>query len=239
MANMDIADRLLATLRTRIPGVTENLLNLELFNTIDEFFRKSSAWRWETVVPLIFNTMEYPIFPPGGTDLVQVLGVQYKGSPVPPESADGAVVSQRGRIVGTTLPPDYDALFAPTETLSPGGVFRYSIFFPQFLTIDIPPSADAAQFPFNVLLALTLNYQCLEDSPNEWPLEEWMYSTFAEAWIDGVQGRFMSQIGKPWTNSAMGAYHARRFRGAMARAKQTAARGYVYNVPNWRFPRWA
>src|SRR5262245_35673070 len=153
MSNMDLMDRLLATIRIRLPAVTAQALNLELFNTIDEFFRQTSAWRWETSIPLTFNEKQYPIFPPGGTDLVQVLGAEYKGSPVPPLNAEGGTtVRQRGRIVGAPLPPDFDALFTPSETESPGGVFRYSIFFPSYINLDIPPSQDAAGFPFNLLL---------------------------------------------------------------------------------------
>lgn len=241
MSNMDLADRLLATIRLRTPGVTAQALNLELFNTIDEFFKQTSAWRWESTVPLDPGLQRYPIFPPSGTDLVQVMGVEFRGSrvnPIPAGDESGSV-SMRGRLVGSATGPEWDATFEPALVNSPGGVFQYAIFFPTYLTLDIPPSADAAQYPIHMLLALCLNYQCLEDDPNEWPLEEWMFGTFAEAWIDGVQGRLFSQINKPYSNPAMAQYHTKRFRKLMGRAKQTAARGYQYNTPNWRFPQWA
>lgn len=240
MANMDLMDRLLATLRVRIPGVTQEALNLELFNVLDEFFKKTSAWHWETSVPLIALTQDYPIFPPSGSDLVQVLGAEYRGKIVAPTSTDeGSTVQQQGRLVGTSLPPDFDAIFQPAVTTSPGGVFRYSLFFPKYVTLSIPPDENAAQYPFRMMLALTLNYEVLEDEPNEWPLEEWMFGTFHQAWEDGVQARFFSMIAKPWTNPNMAAYHAKRFRNHMAKAKQVSARGYTYNVPNWRFPGFA
>lgn len=240
MANMDLMDRLLATVRLNVPGVTQQALSLELFNTIDEFFRQSSAWRFETTIGLVEGDVQYPIFPPSGSDLVQVMGAEYKGSPVPPIGNDGqgSVVRQRGRIVG--FPEvDGDATFVPNVVNAPGGVFSYSIFFPSYITLDVPPSSEAAQYPFHLLLALTLNYQVLEDEPNTWPLEEWMFSTFHEAWVSGTLGRLMGSIAKPYTNPAMAAYHGKRFRKFMARAKQTAARGYVFNKPNWRFPAWA
>jgi hypothetical protein len=241
MSNMDHMDRLLATARMRLPGVTQQALELELFNTIDEFFRQSSSWRWETIIPLVAYERTYPIFPPNGSDLVQVMGVAYKGFPVPAltDTGEGSVVRQRGRIIGFPTPPDYDALFDPGATGTSGGVFAYSIFFPTYIEIDIPPSPDAATSPIQMLLALTLNYQCLEDPANEWPLEEWMYSTFHEGWIDGVQSRLMSQINKPYSNPTMASYHGKRFRKFMGRAKQIASRGYVYNKPNWKFPQWA
>jgi hypothetical protein len=241
MSNMDVMDRLLATARARVPGATAELLKLELFNTVDEFFRQSSAWRWESEVPLIAGTQQYPIFPPSGSDMVQVMGVSYRGRPVPTytDSGQGSVVRQRGRIVGFPTPPDYDALFTPDVVSSPGGVFSYSIFFPNYIELDIPPSEDAATSPVQLLLALTLNYQVLEDAANEWPLEEWMYGAFHEAWLEGLQSRMMSQISKPWTNPVMAKYHGQRFRKFTGRAKQTAERGYVFNKPNWRFPQWA
>ena len=241
MANMDLMDRLIATLRMRIPGVTEQALNLELFNTIDEFFRQTNAWRWASSVPLDAGMQTYPIFPPSGSDMVQVMGVEFRGSPVNPIPVDGggASVSMGGRLVGTTAPPEWDVTFEPNVVASPGGIFQYAIYYPTYITLDIPPSSDAALYPLNLLLALTLNYQCLEDPPNEWPLEEWMYSTFHEAWSDGTMGRMLSQISKPWSNVQVGAYHMKRFRKFCGRAKQTSDRGYVYNAPNWRFPRWA
>jgi len=169
------------------------------------------------------------------------MGVSYKGRPVPSvtDSGQGSVVRTRGRIIGFPDPPSYDTLFEPDVINSPGGVFSYSIFFPSYIELDIPPSADAATAPITVLMALTLNYQVLEDEANEWPLEEWMYSTFHEAWIDGLQGRMFSQVSKPWSNTQMAQYHMKRFRKFMGRAKQMAEKGYVFNKPTWRFPQWA
>jgi hypothetical protein len=217
MANMDYMDRLLSTVRVRLPGATQAATNLELFNTIDEFFRQTNAWRYESTFALVESEIQYPIFPPAGSDMVQVLGVEHRGMAVAPstDTGEGSVVRQRGRIIGF---PDAnsDTLFEPDVT-----------------------SADATQFPMSMLLSLTLNYQCLEDEPNEWPLQEWMHATFGEAWIEGVQARMMSQINKPYSNPTMATYHAKRFRKLMGRAKQTASRGYVYSKPNWRFPGFA
>lgn len=240
MAGMDVADRLLATLRIRAPGVSQQNLNLELFNALDEFFTDSSAWRWESAIPLVADDQEYPIFPPAGTDLVQVMGVKHNEAPVPPQSTDpnDTTIKQRGRIAGLPL-ADSDTLFEPNDTQSPGGVFRYSLYFPKYISIDVPPDAAAQQFPLVLILALKLNYQALEDDPNEWPLETYMWSQYHEGFMDGTLARLMSQINKPYSNPTMAQYHMKRFRKFTNRAKQVAISGNLFDQQNWTFPRWA
>jgi hypothetical protein len=239
MANMDLMDRLLATIRINVPGVTAQALNLELFNVIDEFFRRTSAWRYFADVVLSTDTIQYPIFPPSGSDLVRVISSYYRDRPVQSTGGGGSsVVTQSGRIVGVSQ-PDGDVVFTPNVTGTSGGVFAYSLFFPNYIELTIPPDNEAAQFPLTLVMALTLNFQCLEDEPNEWPLEEWMFSEFHQPWVEGVLAKLMGQISKPYSNPTMATYHAKRFRNFMAQAKQTAARGYTYNTPNWRFPGWA
>lgn len=239
MANMDVADRLLATLRLRIPAATKAGINLELYNTMDEFFTDTNAWRWESSVALQTDVTNYPIFPPAGTDLVRVMGLTHKGTALAPLQEDTEItVRQQGRIVGTPF-PDGDAQFEPNEIVQAGGIFRYSLFFPKYITIDVPPSEEATQAPIKVLLALKLNMQCLEDEPNEWPVEEWMWSTFHEAFLDGTLGRMFSATSKPYSNPQLAQYHMKRFRKFIGRGRQEAQRGYIFNQQRFRFPKWA
>lgn len=239
MADYDLMDRLIATAKIRLPTVTTAALNLELFNVIDEFFRETSAWRYEAVVPLIAGDTRFPIFAPSGTSLVQVMGASHNGRTI--QSVDGSqetTITQRGSIVGIPTPPDYDTLYSPGETGTSGGVYAFSIFYPSYITVTVPPSADAAQFPISALLALTLSADNLAGEPNEWPLEPWMPEAFHEAWINGIQSRMMSQIGKPYSNPTLAAVHEKKFRQLKGRAKQVANRGYQYNTPRWKFPAW-
>jgi hypothetical protein len=230
-------DRLLNTLKVRLSGVTEAALQLELFNTIDEFFRKTNAWRYESDVTLAQGSTQYPIFPPAATALVQIMGVTHKGIPVAPMSTGGSALTQRGQITADILSGTEDATYFPDATVSEGGVFAYSLYYPQYITIDIPPSEEATEFPIKITLALTLAAINLEDDAGEWALEPWMYESFHEAWVDGTQGRMMSMANKPWTNPQMAVYHMKRFRNAMAQAKHQFGTGMIFNATSWRFPR--
>jgi hypothetical protein len=238
MSACEPLDRLLGTLRMRVPGSTDAGLTLELFNTIDEFFRRTNAWRWLTDVNLTQGQLTYPIYPPSGTALVRMLYVAQNGRPIPAagDAASGPVISQRGRFPGDTLFPDGDAAFDPDRVVNEGAVMRYAIYFPTYVTIDIPPSADAVQYPLQMALALTLAGSAIECDCGDWGLEEWMFDTFFEDWLDGTQGRMFSQIAKPYSNIAGATYHLKRFRQAMAYRKQEARRGFSYNTPSWRYP---
>lgn len=232
-------DRLLATIRSRLPSITPAVLNLELFNTVQEFFNYSNAWRYESVTPLTAGVTQYPIFPPSGSELVQIMAAAYKGRPLSQETpSGGGQVNLTGLIEGTYDNFTNETLFTPDVVVAPGNVFQYSIFFPKFITITVPPTADAAQDPIQLLLALRLSVENMaEDSPNDWSIEPWMAETFHETWVDGVLGRLMSQPNKPYSNPQMAMYHMKRFRRFIAQAKQTGEVGYTFNPKRGRYPR--
>src|SRR5438552_493843 len=143
MANIDLMDRILATARLRLPGAIESATRLELFNAIDEFFKESNAWRHAETIPLISGLDQFPLFPPAGSALVRVLAAFHSGLPLSPSGSAGSTVQLRGNILGAAPPPDFDTTFEPDVVSSPGGVFAYSIYFPQYVTLDIPASDDA------------------------------------------------------------------------------------------------
>jgi len=67
-------------------------------------------------------------------------------------------------------------------------------------------------------------------------LPDWILGFYANDFMDGVLGRMMSQIAKPYTNERMAIYHMRRFGGATSRAKVAAQHRNIYRGQNWRFP---
>jgi hypothetical protein len=232
-------DRLMTTLRIRLPGAPDATLKVEMFNVMDAFFRRTNVWRYETDVTLTENTTEYPIFPPAETNLVRVMAVTHKGSPVSPITGAGSAASQRGRLSPDEMAPDGDPTYYPDE-LQPsgtGGVFHYSLYYPTYIAITLAPDENARQQPLRMIMALTLAQGCLECECDDWSVPDWMYDRYFDDWLNGVQASMMAMIAKPWSNPTMAQYHGKVFRQKMAFAKQEAMRGFVFDAPRWRFPR--
>ena len=59
MSVCEPSDRLMQTLRVYVPGVTDEMIELELFNMMDEFFRRTSAWRFESDIEMVEDITEY------------------------------------------------------------------------------------------------------------------------------------------------------------------------------------
>lgn len=232
MAAMNEMDRLMNTLRINLPGAVDSAIQLELFNAIDEHLRRTNAWRYETDIRLAQGHVRYPIFPPAGTALVRAIGVTQNGRPILSQNTGASALTQRGRITADVVDPDGDALFDADATVAEGAALRYALYFPTYITIDIPPSPDAIVHPIKMVLALTLAQDNLADDVGDWPLEPWMHERFFSAWLSGALFRMMSQISKPWTNAQMALFHGKRFRNFMSGDIQEAQRGHVYNPPS-------
>ena len=56
---------------------------------------------------------------------------------------------------------------------------------------------------------------------------------------DGVLGRMMLQLDKPWSDKVTAQYHLRRFRTGMSQARDVARRRYSLTESEWVFPPWA
>lgn len=230
-------DRLLQTIRVKAPGATDDMIKLELFNRMDEFFRRTSAWKYDSEVELEENIVEYDFVVPADSVVVRVMGVMHNGIPVPAANLPGAVQSSHGIIEPALTFPDGDASFAPDATDLAGGVFSYAIYRPDYITVTTPPNEDQTRYPLVMTLALTLAYGCLECDCENWSVPEWMWDTYFQDWLDGVLGGLYAMPAKPWSSQTHAVYHGRRWRNAMGQRKQEAMRGFTYNKPAWRFPR--
>lgn len=103
-----------------------------------------------------------------------------------------------------------------------------------------PTAADVAASPLYVTASLAPSPFGNGDSPfadlTQWlPADLW--PTHHELLLDGVLGRMMSQIGKPYSNPTFAQFHSRRFRNAMAQARSGVAAGGAAYAPTWSFPR--
>lgn len=233
-------DRIMQTLRVGAPGATDAIIELTLFNVIDEFLRRTSAWRFPADIELEDNVVNYPLGLPADSVVVRMLAVQHNGIPVAATQSattgDTATVASLGRLLPEQTFADGDASFAPVESDLSGSVFTYAIYRPDYITVSSAPDAEQQKYPLSTLMALSIAPGCIECACGDWQLEEWMYDMFFQDWTDGVLSRLFAMPAKPWSNKELMVYHGKRFRNAMAYRKQEAQRGFVYDKPAWRFP---
>jgi hypothetical protein len=228
------------TLKVSVPGVTDELLNVYLFNVLDEFFRRTNAWQFRDEIELIENTYEYPFDVPGNTQVVRLLGVEHNNVPIAPTASIGAVQKALGTIEPEMVFPDGDTQvhYTQSDIDSTTNIFSYAIYRPNYITITGLPDAEARRTPMRTVAAITLASSCLECADcGEWSVEDWMWDMFFDAWLNGMQSRLYGMPAKPWTNATLATYHGKRFRNKLAYHKQEAMRGFTYNTPTWRFPR--
>jgi hypothetical protein len=65
---------------------------------------------------------------------------------------------------------------------------------------------------------------------------DWIVERYEVQILDGVLGRMMSQIAKPYTSSQTAAVHYRMFRSFTQRAKNEARKSHLYGAQRWGFP---
>jgi hypothetical protein len=102
---------------------------------------------------------------------------------------------------------------------------------PSEVTLRDEPSV-AATWTATVLLTIGQHV----DSNGYPVIPTWLFEQFRESFLDGVLGRMMSQIAKPYTNERMSTYHLRRFRNAIAQARADAQRTFLVGAQNWQYP---
>ena len=231
------SDRILQTLRVTVPGAPDPMLELALFNVIDEFLRRTSAWVYQTQIVMQDGVDEYPVPTPGNAVIVRTLGVSYNGQPVVPVSSSVSQ-SSTGTLIPKDIRPDGDALFTPfsSDINASTGLFSYSLFRPNYISINNQPTGNDRQYPLVLNLVLSVAKQCLECDCGDWDIPEWMWDMYFDVWEDGTVARLFAMPAKPWSNLVLAQYHSKRFRNKMAFRKQEIARGFVYNSPAWRFP---
>lgn len=235
-------DRVLQTLRVHAPGAHDGIIELELFNVVDEFFRRTSVWRYTTELMLDENLQSYPLALPDKTALVRMLAVEHQGLPVftTAQTEAQSIATGRAALIPDFTFPDGDSGFHPDRTdLDPvTELFSYAVYQATAITISIPPTTEQARTPLAIIAALTVDKCCLEcDSCGDWSIPDWMWSMFFQEFVDGTLGRLYMMPSKPWANKEQGVYHSRRFRNSMGFRKQEAPKGFIMGVPGWQFPR--
>lgn len=95
---------------------------------------------------------------------------------------------------------------------------------------DIPSNADTWTARVIKVPGSNLSRWGVPEIP-EWVLPKW-----GPYILDGLLGRMMGQINKPYTNERMALYHLRRFRGSITIGRAAALRANTYGVNAWAYP---
>lgn len=235
--NCTPVDRLLQTLKVHVPGATDQMLSLEIFNTIDEFCRRTSAWRYQSEIQLDLTNTEYDMSLPVDSEFVRMLGVTLNGAPVAPAGAQGTIQSSFGLITPELTFADGDAQYDADASDLVSGMFTYAVYRPTYITVTALPDEEQIKYPLKAVMALSIAKSCLQCDCGEWGLPEWTYNMFFQEWLDGVLGRLYQMPAKPWSDATKAVYHHKRFRNGMAFRKQEATKGFVHGSPGWHFPR--
>jgi len=74
------------------------------------------------------------------------------------------------------------------------------------------------------------------DNENYPVFPDWVIGKYGNDILDGVLGRMMGQLAKPYSSPTLAMFHLRRFQQAINKARAEAMHGNVYRAQNWRFP---
>ncbi len=78
---------------------------------------------------------------------------------------------------------------------------------------------------------------CLPNTKDMTPIgPDWVLPLWHVGILDGLLGKLMNQLAKPYSNTEKAAYHLKRFRDAIARARVSKQRANTRGTQAWRFP---
>lgn len=77
----------------------------------------------------------------------------------------------------------------------------------------------------------------LPTAKEQYPIApDWVLPIWHVGILDGLIGKMMMQPNKSYSSTAQAAYHLKRFRDAIARARVSKMRANTNGAQNWRFP---
>lgn len=94
--------------------------------------------------------------------------------------------------------------------------------------------APSSAATYKARVALTVTDPVTNDGYPVFP--DWVLNKYGNEILDGVLGRMMSQIAKPYTSQNGAVFHLRSFRQGVSQAKIEATRQNLYRGQSWRFP---
>jgi len=134
------------------------------------------------------------------------------------------------RLVGVTTPPP--AQGSSNINALPAGIFIPALM-PDVGTVVLERAPSSAA----TYVAVVVTNVSLPTDKNAIPLgPDWLLPIWHVGLLDGLLGKMMLQPGKSYSDKVQGAYHLKRFRDAIARARVSKMRANTNGAQAWRFP---
>jgi hypothetical protein len=132
-----------------------------------------------------------------------------------------------------TIYPGNDGIINRLMSLvnSDGVMQQATMYTPGEIRLQFAPSqADT----FTARVAKTVTDPT--DNENFPVFPDWVVGKYGNDILDGVLGRMMGQIAKPYSSPSLAVFHLRKFQQTINKARAEAMHGNVYRAQNWRFP---
>ena len=130
------------------------------------------------------------------------------------------------------LVPDGGAIYRLMYCQNTQGI-QQKVMMPEPGTLVVqyaPSTADT----YVVTVAKTVTDPVTREGYPEFPA--WILNKYGNEILDGLLGRMMLQVAKPYSSPTMAALHMKNFQQGMARARVETMHGNVYRAQSWRFP---
>jgi hypothetical protein len=135
------------------------------------------------------------------------------------------------RLVGVSTPPIPQGQQQDATTL-PAGVFIPALM-PTVGTLLLSQAPVSA----TTYIAQVVTNVALPTDRNAIPIgPDWLLPIWHVGLLDGLLGKMMMQPGKSYSDKVTGAYHLKRFRDVIARARVSKLRASTNGAQAWRFP---
>jgi hypothetical protein len=126
---------------------------------------------------------------------------------------------------GTTVP-------SPAVVTPPSAAFVPALM-PDIGTLVVQNAPNIAGY---YLVTLVCNVALPTDKNLMPQAPDWLLPVWHVGILDGLLGKMMTHPQKTYTNDKQGAYHLKRFRDAIARARVSKLRANTVGSAAWRFP---
>lgn len=192
--------------RVKLPGAVDDMLKLEFYNVLFEFFEGSNIWQETISLPVNTTTNIYDV--------------------------DTCDVSQITRLMGIVTSQTYSSINVLGTMQTPGALVLK--FVPNQADTYLVTVAKTIIDPVHIKpTQSTVTDPLVYGMPN---YPEWVVDKYIQGFIDGLIGRMMSQVAKPYSNQQMAVYHLRKFQMWITTARNEANRQNVYGAQRWIYP---